>query len=175
MRVISGQAKGRKLITPDGLDVRPTLDRVKESVFSSLYPYLKDANVLDLFSGSGSLGIEALSRGAKHCDFVDMSKASIDATRKNLELTKLNDKSTVCLSDFKAHIAKTKEKYTLVLLDPPYSKGLEDIAMEILPDVTGEGAVVMLETEYQPTDYSGFEMIRQAKYGRVYITLYKRI
>lgn len=175
MRVISGEAKGRKLITPDGLDVRPTLDRVKESVFSSLYPYLKDANVLDLFSGSGSLGIEALSRGAKHCDFVDMSKASIDATRKNLELTKLNEKATVYLSDFKAHIAKTKEKYTLVMLDPPYSKGLEDIAMELLPDVTQKDAVVMLETEYQPADYHAFEMIRQAKYGRVYITLYKRI
>lgn len=175
MRVISGEAKGRKLITPDGLDVRPTLDRVKESVFSSLYPYLKDANVLDLFSGSGSLGIEALSRGAKHCDFVDSSKVSIDVTRKNLEFTKLNYKSTVYLSDFKAHITKTKDKYTLVLLDPPYSKGFEDIAMELLPDVTEEGAIVMLETEYQPTDYDGFEMIRQAKYGRVYITLYKRI
>ncbi len=175
MRVISGTARGRKLLSPDGQDVRPTLDRVKESVFSSLYPYLNDAVVLDLFCGSGGLGIEALSRGAKHCDFVDVSRASVTTTKKNLELTRLLEKADVILSDFKAHLAKTKKKYTLVLLDPPYSKGIEDEAMCLLPKVTEADAIVMLETEYQTESYHGFQMIRQAKYGRVYITLYKRI
>lgn len=175
MRVISGTARGRKLLSPDGQDVRPTLDRVKESVFSSLYPYLNDAVVLDLFCGSGGLGIEALSRGAMHCDFVDASRASVTTTKKNLELTRLNGKADVILSDFKAHLAKTNKKYTLVLLDPPYSMGIEDKVMELLPSVTKPDTIVMLETEYTPGDYHDFEMIRQAKYGRVYITLYKRI
>lgn len=175
MRVISGTARGRKLLSPEGQDVRPTLDRVKESVFSSLYPYLSDAVVLDLFCGSGGLGIEALSRGAKHCDFVDVSRASVATTNKNLELTRLKDRSEVILSDFKSHLTKVNKKYTLVLLDPPYSMGIEDKAMELLPSVTDAGGIVMLETEYTPGDYCGFEVIRQAKYGRVYITLYKRI
>lgn len=175
MRVISGTARGRKLLSPEGQDVRPTLDRVKESVFSSLYPYLDGAVVLDLFCGSGGLGIEALSRGASHCDFIDASRASVNVTKKNLELTRLIDKADVLLSDFKAHLIKADRKYTLVFLDPPYSKGIEDEAMSLLPKATETDAVVMLETEYQPYDYDGFKMIRQAKYGRVYITLYKRI
>ena len=86
MRVISGKVRGHKLLTPQGLDVRPTLDRVKEAVFSSIMPYLSDAVVLDLFSGSGGLGIEALSRGAAYCDFVDWAMPSITATRKNLDV-----------------------------------------------------------------------------------------
>ena len=175
MRVISGKARGHKLVAPTGLDVRPTLDRVKESVFSSVMPYLSDAVVLDLFSGSGGLGIEALSRGAARCDFVDNSNLSLTATRKNLEATRLNVFSKTHLSDWKAFLKGAHEKYTLVFLDPPYSKGIEDEAMAMLPSVMEDDGIVVLETEYSPVEFAGFSKIRQAKYGRVFVTLYKKM
>ena len=84
MRVISGSARGLKLSSIDGMDTRPTLDRVKEALFSMLMPYIYDANVLDLFAGSGALGIEALSRGAKSCDFVEMHKPAAEIVEKNI-------------------------------------------------------------------------------------------
>ncbi len=175
MRVISGKARGHKLLAPTGLDVRPTLDRVKESIFSSIMPYLSDAVVLDLFSGSGGLGIEALSRGAARCDFVDKANPSMVATRKNLEATRLSAFAKTHLSDWKAFLKGTHEKYTLVFLDPPYSNGIEDAVMTMLPSVMEDDGIVVLETEYSPSDFAGFSMIRQAKYGRVFVTLYKKM
>lgn len=175
MRVISGRARGHKLIAPDGLDVRPTLDRVKESVFSALLPYLSDAKVLDLFSGSGSLGIEALSRGALSCDFVDSSRKSVQATNDNLKATKLLDSAKVSFADWKSFLAGCSTEYDLVFLDPPYTKGIEDEVMKVLPKNVTESGVVVLETEIVPNPYEGFEVIRQAKYGRVYVTFYKKI
>ncbi len=174
MRVISGKVRGHKLLAPTGLDVRPTLDRVKEACFSSLMPYLQDAVVLDLFSGSGSLGIEALSRGAAYCDFVDQANASLTATRKNLEATRLKDLSGTHLADWKAFLKGTNKKYTLVFLDPPYSKDIENEVMAVLPSVMADDGIVMLETEYTPSDFSGFTLLKQSKYGRVFLTFYKK-
>ncbi len=174
MRVISGKARGRKLAAPEGLDVRPTLDRVKESLFSSLMPYLANAVVLDLFSGSGALGIEALSRGAAFCDFVDASNKSLSVTRSNLSATHLEENAAVHLSDWKAFLKRTERKYNLVFLDPPYSKGIENEVFGCLSAVLENAAVVALETEKVPPAFDGFSIIRQAKYGRVYITLYKK-
>lgn len=173
MRVIAGKAKGHKLLAPEGLDVRPTLDRVKESLFSSITPYLNNAVVLDLFSGSGALGIEALSRGAESCDFVDCSKKSLAATRNNLASTKLENQARVHFSDWKAFLKRTAHKYNIVFLDPPYSKGIEEQVMVELCPVLQENGLVVLETEKIPPEFDGFLNIRQAKYGRVFITLYK--
>lgn len=175
MRVISGMARGHKLITPEGLDVRPTLDRVKESVFSALLPYLSGAEVLDLFSGSGGLGIEALSRGASKCDFVDAARRSVQATNENLKSTRLYDKATVHFSDWKNFLHTCLKEYDLVFLDPPYSKGIENEVMSVLSARLKNDGVVVLETEIIPEPFSGFEVIRQAKYGRVYVTFYKKI
>ena len=175
MRVISGKAKGHKLITPEGLDVRPTLDRVKESVFSALLPYLAGANVLDLFSGSGSLGIEALSRGAGKCDFVDSSRRSVQTTNDNLKFTKLMSDANVHFADWKSYLAGCSTKYDLVFLDPPYTKGIEDEVMKVLAKNVSDDGVVVLETEIVPNPFVGFEIIRQAKYGRIYVTFYKKI
>ena len=175
MRVIAGKARGHNLVTPDGLDVRPTLDRVKESVFSALMPYLSDAVVLDLFSGSGSLGIEALSRGASKCDFVDSARRSVQATNDNLKATRLLDFANVHFSDWKSFLSNSRTEYDLVFLDPPYTKGIEDEVMSVLAKNVSECGVVVLETEIVPKPFSGFEVIRQAKYGRVYVTFYKKI
>ncbi len=174
MRIISGKVKGHKLLSPVGLDVRPTLDRVKESIFSILYPYLKDAKVLDLFAGAGSLGLEALSRGAKVCHFVDNNRKSYDCVVRNIKDTRFENESVCHFMSFDKFLTSTKEKFTLVFLDPPYSKGFEDKVFEKISPVLEKGAVVMLETEYEAKEYEGFETIRRAKYGRVYITIYKR-
>lgn len=172
MRVIAGIAKGHKLVSPQGLDVRPTLDRVKEAVFSSLYPYLEGAQVLDLFAGAGSLGIEALSRGAKSCCFVDISRKSLDCVKKNLTDTKLSDKATLKLMSFETFLKTENKKFSIVFLDPPYSVGFEDKVFENFESVVEKNTVVVLETEYEPCEKQGFSILKSKKYGRVYITIY---
>ena len=174
MRVITGSAKGCKLSAPEGLDVRPTLDRVKESLFSILYPVLNDSsNVLDLFAGSGALGIEALSRGAFKCTFVEKNKKAYDCVINNLRKTRLSDKASVYFGEFEDFFKKNSERYNLVFLDPPYSMGFEENVFSILRShITDEGLVV-LESETEQGVFHGFEIIRSVRYGRVYITLYK--
>lgn len=174
MRVIAGLAKGHQLFSPEGEDTRPTLDRVKESVFSILYPYLRDAVVLDLFAGTGSLGIEALSRGAEYADFVDNGKKAYDCIIRNLRKTRLEEKSKVHFTAFEKFLKAAANKYDIVFLDPPYNKGIEDKVFESVAEVLNKDAVVVLETEYVGKAYDGFEIIKQAKYGRVYITLYRQ-
>ncbi len=173
MRVIAGLAKGHQLFSPEGEDTRPTLDRVKESVFSILYPYLRDAVVLDLFAGTGSLGIEALSRGAKSADFVDNGKKAYDCIIRNLRKTRLEDKASVHLTAFEKYLNTCSKKYDIVFLDPPYNKGIEDKVFAEIEKNLDENSVIVLETEYMAGNFEGFEIIKQAKYGRVYITLYR--
>ena len=175
MRIISGKAKGHKIAVPTGLDVRPTLDRVKEAVFSILYPHLRDAKVLDLFAGAGSLGMEALSRGAQVCHFVDNNRKSFDCVMKNLKDTGFDELSVCHFMSFDKFLSQTNEKFNLVFLDPPYSMGFEDKAFEKIADVLEDDARIMLETEYEPKEYEGFESVKRARYGRVYITIYKKV
>ena len=174
MRVIAGSAKGHNLKTLDGQDVRPTLDRVKESVFSILYPYLEDAKVLDLFAGSGSLGIEALSRGAEICHFVDKSIKSIECVKFNLSHTKLTEKSIIHLKSAEDFLKTCHEKFDIIFLDPPYSKGIESEIFPHLTEKLEDDGVILLETEIETPEYDGFYSVRRAKYGRVYITVYKK-
>ena len=174
MRVIAGKAKGCKLYSLDGLDVRPTLDRVKESLFSILYPYLSDSSVLDLFAGTGALGIESLSRGAKKCTFVDVSRMSCECVKKNLDKSGLSDLAVVHKTSAENFLKTSSEVYDIIFLDPPYSKGIEDMVIKNINPCVHENTVIVVETEVVPNKYSGFEIIRQAKYGRVYITLLKK-
>ena len=175
MRVITGSAKGCKLSSPEGLDVRPTLDRVKESLFSILYPYMSNSNVLDLFAGSGALGIEALSRGAAECTFVDKNKKAYDCVINNLRHTKLSDKANVVFGDFEVFFSKNTDKYDLVFLDPPYSVGIEEKVFLKLHSHINKDAVIVLESESELQNFDGFEVVKNVRYGRVYITLYKQI
>ena len=119
MRVITGTARGRVLRTLEGEDVRPTTDRVKEAVFSIIQFEIEGRRVLDLFAGSGQLGIEALSRGAASATFVDMSKDSLSAVKYNLEHTKLGDNAKVVQTDALSFLKLTKDKFDIVFLDPP--------------------------------------------------------
>ena len=127
MRVISGSARGLKLKTLEGLNTRPTADRIKESLFNIISPYIYGSSFLDLFSGSGAIGIEALSRGATNAYFVDNHKESIDIIKHNINLAKFGEKSTVYNSnaiDIIDKLKNNKNQFDIIFLDPPYNKNL---------------------------------------------------
>ncbi len=175
MRVITGTAKGMRLETLEGMDIRPTTDRVKEAIFSSIQFDLFDTEVLDLFAGSGQLGIEALSRGARSATFVDMSQKSLSVVKRNLETTKFTDKATVINMNGIDFINSTQKKFDHIFLDPPYGQG---ILMQILPvlanKLTENGRVIC---EYEknldlPEKIDELCLKKCSKYGKIKISMY---
>ncbi len=176
MRVITGTARGRRLISPEGLDVRPTTDKVKESLFNIIQFDLEGAVVLDLFSGSGQLGIEALSRGAEKVVFVDSSRKSLDVVKKNIDLCKFSDKSVAVLSDAFTFLKTTKEKFDIVFLDPPYRKKLCDASLELLSDCLNKNAVVICETEVDevlPENCGKLFLEKEYNYSSIKLSVYR--
>ena len=177
MRVITGEARGRKLVTLEGDDVRPTTDRVKEGMFNIIQFDLENSTVLDLFAGSGQLGIEALSRGARRCVFVDASSASLNVVKQNLTSTGLMSRASVFLGDSLAYLRHSSELFDIVLLDPPYNKGLINEALPLLSGRTAEGAVIVCETSSQenlPEKAGELQLYREYKYGKIKLTVYKK-
>ena len=176
MRVVSGSAGGRKLIAPDGFDVRPTTDKVKESVFNIIQFEIEGRRMLDLFAGSGQMGIEALSRGAEHAVFVDNSRKSLDAVRQNVSAVGFADRATVISGDSLDYLRRCGQKFGIVFLDPPYNNGLIPRVFELLPDLLERGAVVICETksdEALPDGFGGFAAVKTYKYSSIKITLYR--
>lgn len=176
MRVITGSARGRRLVTLEGDDVRPTTDIVKEAMFSIIQFEIEGRKVLDLFGGSGQLAIEALSRGADSAVIVDSSKKSIEVIRKNLETTGFSKSAVVVNSDAAAFLSRRSEKYDIALLDPPYSKGLLERALEKLPDVMEETGVIICEAPYTdvlPEEAGDFRLIKKYRYGKTGLFLYR--
>lgn len=152
MRVISGEYRGKKLETLEGTNTRPTLDRVKEALFNIIQAQILDANVLDLFAGSGSLGIEALSRGAKHAVLCDHYFEAIKIINKNIEATRYIEKSTIINKDYMLalkQISKLDKKFNIVFLDPPYKSdfGIKAINELINLDLIAEDGIIILETD----------------------------
>lgn len=174
MRVISGTAKGTKLHSIDDLATRPTLDRVKEPLFSIIQADIEEANVLDLFAGSGALGIEALSRGAKHCTFCDKSYQSIQMVKENIRKTRMEEKSTIYNEDYKKCLERQKEAFELIFIDPPYKL---DIAVDAVKRILNlhllhQNGIIILETdekerELQELKNLEIEVYDIRKYGRV--------
>ncbi|MBC8570117.1 16S rRNA (guanine(966)-N(2))-methyltransferase RsmD [Oscillospiraceae bacterium NSJ-54] len=177
MRVITGSARGRKLATLEGRDVRPTTDMVKEAMFSILHFEMEQAMVLDLFAGSGQLGIEALSRGARCCIFVDQSTKAQSVIKQNLAATQLSSKARVAAMDAKAFLKTTNETFDVVLLDPPYDSG---ILPEILPLAAArmsDGGAILCETrlhEELPEECGPFVLKKKYRYGKIALTLYRK-
>ena len=176
MRVISGSARGLKLISPPGLDTRPTLDRVKEALFSMLAPELRGAAVLDLFAGSGALGIEALSRGSESAVFVDSSKEAEAAVRKNLENSRLGGKARFVGGDALKFLGSCKDSFDVIFMDPPYSGGLYEKVLTLIAEkeLLSPGGVISVEWDEdvgEPEFPACFERSRDRRYGRVHITL----
>ena len=172
MRVIAGKARSLKLMTPPGMDTRPTTDRTKETLFNILQPEIGGARFLDLFSGSGAIGIEALSRGAAFAVFVEKDRAAAECIKKNLAFTKLGDNGQILRKDVGAALKSLEkgEPFDLIFMDPPYGRGLERQVLEYLapsPLLAEEGTVVVeasLETTFDHVQDLGFQVIKIKKY-----------
>lgn len=182
MRVIAGLAGGLKLKTRDSEETKPTLDRVKEAMFSMLNPYLNGAVVLDLFSGSGSLGIEALSRSASECIFCDKSRVCCDIIKDNLRHTGFWENAQVIQMDFTGmlkNLAEQSMRFDIVLLDPPYHKGFERQAMELISKyrLCFPRALCVVEHAAQdimPEELGAFTLEKEKKYGTVGVSIYEK-
>lgn len=179
MRVITGTARGRKLGQLQGEDTRPTTDRVKESIFNIIQFDIEGRRVLDLFGGTGQLGIEALSRGAAHCTFVDLRREAVNLIRENLSLTGLADRAQVVQSDYLAYLTRAEGKFDLVFLDPPYSAGLLEKALGAIAniDIMSGNGIILCESAADkslPELAAPYEKVREYRYGQIKITLYRR-
>ena len=179
MRVITGKARGVTLKTPDGLQTRPTTDRVKEALFSVIQFDIPGANVLDLFGGTGQLGIEALSRGAKQAVFIDESDKACRLIRENLKRTKLEQQGSVLRSDYMAYLARCNEKFNLIFLDPPYAEVFLENALKRITeiDILQSGGIIVTERPLGKElffEFQGYTRSKDYKYGNTLITLYRK-
>ncbi len=177
MRVITGIARGKNLKTLEGNDVRPTSQKVKEAVFSAIQFDIEGRRVLDLFAGSGQLGIEALSRGAESAVFVDKSAASVKIIKQNLECVGFEQNSRVYMSDYSSFTAMCRDTFDIVFLDPPYKQGLLLPALKsVLPLMSDYGIIIC---EYPPEveipqSIGGFEVLKTYRYGKINVSVYRK-
>ena len=179
MRVITGTARGIQLKTPEGMVTRPTTDRVKEAMFSIIHFEIPGADVLDLFGGTGQLGIEALSRGAKHAVFVDAGEPACRLIRENLKRTKLEGQGRVNRSDYLDYLSRTKEKFDIILLDPPYAEVFLESAIKKITeiDILRGGGIIVTERplgKELPWEFDGYERSKDYKYGKTLLTIYRK-
>ena len=178
MRVIAGTARGVRLKTLPGADVtRPTVDRVKEGMFSALQFLLPGARVLDLFAGSGQLGIEALSRGAAQCVFVDENRAAVRVVQENLRAAGLLDRAQVVCSTAQGYLAAAGGPFDILLLDPPYRHGAIKALLPQLGPVMAGGGVALCETEREaqlPQRAGALVLKKQYRYGTVLVSRYEK-
>ena len=186
MRIITGSAKGKRLATLEGDATRPTSERIKGAIFSSIQFELEERAVLDLFAGSGQMGLEALSRGAARATFIDSSREAMEIVKKNAKSCDFFEKSHFLVSDFRNYIRKAsgREKYDLVFIDPPYELKCcaEAAALLAKSELVIPGAIVVLESGEEEINLdsdkrlSGYELIKSAQYGKktaVTILLYR--
>ncbi len=179
MRVITGSARGRKLKELPGMDTRPTTDKVKESIFNIIQFDVEGRRVLDLFAGTGQLGIEALSRGAERCVFVDSGREAVKVVRENVALTGFENQSRVHQGDSVAFLTSCREKFALCFLDPPYASDLLDRALAKIAeiDIMAENGIIVCESaagRLLPQLPAPYEMGREYRYGKIKLTLYHR-
>ena len=179
MRVISGTARGIVLKTPDGMLTRPTADRVKEALFSIIQFDLPGAKVLDLFAGTGQLGIEAISRGAKAAVFIDERAEACKLIQENLSRTKLHTNAQIIRSDYAAYLKNCTEKFDIILLDPPYSEVFLENSLKMITeiDILQSGGIIVTERPLGKDiifDFTGFTRSKDYKYGKTLLTLYRK-
>lgn len=182
MRIIAGSLRGFNIEAPKGDNTRPTLDRVREALFSILTLELLNARVLDLFSGSGAFSIEAISRGAKTALLNDLSNDAIKAIINNIKLTKLEKYVKISKKDYKKcikNLFKTEEKYDIIFLDPPYMSNFGEEAIKQLSefDLLSEDGIIVFETDIRhefPREIGNFKVTNEKSYGRVVLSFWKR-
>ena len=178
MRVITGKARGVQLKTPDGMLTRPTADRVKEALFSIINFDIPGAKVLDLFGGTGQLGIEAMSRGAERCVFVDAREDACKLIKENLKRTKLE--GTVVRSDYMEYLNRCKEQFSIIFLDPPYAEEYLENAINRIAeiDILQTDGIIVAERpvgKELPWEFDGYQRSKDYKYGKTLLTIYRKM
>lgn len=177
MRVITGNARGVKLNTPDGLEVRPTTERVKEAIFSIIQFELEGRVFLDLFAGSGQMGIEALSRGAEKAYFVDMNRNSLKIAEDNLIKTKMTGRAVTVNKSAESFLNTNRNRFDIAFLDPPYNKQIIPAVLPLLEPFINDGGTVICETEENeilPEKVGNLEMYRAYNYSKTTVTVYRK-
>lgn len=177
MRIIAGEARGRRLHSPRGMTTRPMMDRAREALFSSLAPLIPDSAVLDLYAGSGSLGLEALSRGAASAVFVEQGKAALDALRRNVAMIGLG--GLVVASDVKRFLENSRDQFDLVFVDPPYAVELASVSeiLELIAERVPPGGTVVLhrpDGEDPPDEPANLLSVDERRYGGTRLWRYER-
>ncbi|MCB9029776.1 MAG: 16S rRNA (guanine(966)-N(2))-methyltransferase RsmD [Deltaproteobacteria bacterium] len=181
MRIVAGSAKGKKLLSVPGDTTRPILDRVRTSLFDILRPEIEGIKILDLFAGSGSVGIEALSQGAAHCTFLDLEKKAIEVINKNLEATNLTAKASVHHQDAFKFLKRTEENYDLIYVAPPQYKGLWEEAMRSIaerPSLVKAGGKIIVQIdpkEYEELKLTHFKASSERKYGNTLLIFFEKV
>lgn len=179
MRVITGKARGIQLKTPNGMLTRPTADRVKEALFSIIRFDVAGAAVLDLFGGTGQLGIEALSQGAKSAVFVDARENACGLIRENLKRTRLQDFGTIVRCDYLEYLNRCREKFDIIFLDPPYAEAFLETALNRITeiDILHSGGIIVTERplgkdlNFTP---EGYTRSKDYKYGKTLLAIYRK-
>ena len=179
MRVIAGTARGVTLKTPEGMQTRPTTDRVKEALFSIIQFDVPTARVLDLFGGTGQLGIEALSRNAKSAVFVDEREEACRLIRENLKRTRLEDCARVVRSDYMAFLRTCKEKFDIIFLDPPYAEVFLENSLKMITeiDILQSGGIIVTERPVEKDflfDFPGYSRSKDYKYAKTILTIFRK-
>lgn len=179
MRVITGKARGVQLKTPEGLQTRPTTDRVKEACFSIINFDIPGAKVLDLFGGTGQLGIEALSRGAVSAVFVDAGEPACRLIRENLRRAKFEKEGRVIRSDYLDYLKRCREQYNIIFLDPPYAEVFLENALKRITeiDILQSGGIIVTERplgKELPWEFEGYTRSKDYKYGKTILAIYRK-
>lgn len=179
MRVITGKARGVQLKTPDGLLTRPTTDRVKEALFSIIHFEIPGARVLDLFGGTGQLGIEALSRGARSAVFVDAQESACKLIKENLRRAKMEQDGRVVRGDYLQYLDRCREKFDIILLDPPYAEVFLENALKRITeiDILETNGIIVTERplgKELPWEFEGYIRSKDYKYGKTLLTIYRK-
>jgi 16S rRNA (guanine(966)-N(2))-methyltransferase RsmD len=180
MRIIAGELRGRRLKSPKNDDVRPTSDKVKEAVFSMLLPWMEDGFVcMDVFAGSGNLGLEAISRGASKVFFSDVSRDSLALCRENAKLCGVTERCVFLAGDFRSNIRRVRETVDIFFLDPPYADQSIPQALQAIDEAGNcrPGTVVVCEHSHKevlPEELYGFTCIKDRRYGATGVTIYER-
>lgn len=176
MRVITGKARGRVLETLKGDDVRPTTDKVKEAIFSSIQFELEGRHFLDLFAGCGQMGIEALSRGCATATFIDRNKSAISVIERNLTVTNLKQFARVLSVDATNFIKNHADEYDIIFLDPPYNKGILQEIMPLCAQIMKKTGIIICESALNDEilqKYYKFTLDRQKTYGTIKVSIYR--
>ncbi|MBQ6816073.1 MAG: 16S rRNA (guanine(966)-N(2))-methyltransferase RsmD [Clostridia bacterium] len=177
MRVITGISRGIKLQTLEGTDVRPTTDMVKEAIFNTIQFEITGQTFLDLFAGSGQIGIEALSRGAKSATFVDANPDAVKVIKNNLEKTRLSNNATVFRNDYFSFLAATNEKFDIIFLDPPYRQNILEKALNTAVNCLSSNGFIICEHPVDiplPEFVGNLKATKTTRYGKICITIYRK-